>query len=126
MNLLEAEPGLCDVKFTIEIRGHSSSLKPRIRADVLAGAAADPGAEGGPQSGRVGASRVRSLPWGIRPISIHGGTCGATRARRVIAAAVSAVSASPGRVGCGREAGQDVASMIVNSSKPAANCAATP
>jgi hypothetical protein len=37
----------------------------------------------------------------IWPISVHGGTCGTTRARRVSAAAASAVSASPSRVPCG-------------------------
>ena len=53
------------------------------------------------QPGRVGAGRATSRPWVIWPISVHGGTRGATRARRVSAAAASAVSASPSRVGCG-------------------------
>jgi hypothetical protein len=53
------------------------------------------------QPGRADTGGPTSRPWVIWPTSVHGGTCGTTRARRVSAAAASAVSASPSRVACG-------------------------
>ena len=63
------------------------------------GGRADPVGES--QPGPAGTGRATSRPWVIWPISVHGGTCGTTRARRVSAAAASAASTSFSRVGCG-------------------------
>jgi hypothetical protein len=70
-------------------RGRARTLEECDRQPVLAG--------------------VTSRPWVNWPISVQGGTCGASRARTVTAAAANAVNASPRRVDSCSQGGQDLA-----------------